>query len=125
MFNMRITAGIIGVVLVAFLFVGVLVYFMGDLLTSDRYVGQGVVTDKKYEPSYTTFDTQRIGDQTYTTPVYHDEEFYVAVSVDGVEAGRVSVPSVEYTQYHVGDTVKVKYLVGGWSDALYITAIYK
>lgn len=105
---MKIYAVTIGIaLLIAATVIGIT--FLAIESYKNSSVASGVIVDRHYRGSYTTFITHHSGKSTYTTPVYHAPSWTITiqgVNKDGETRCRtLNVDETSYNRHEMGQEV--------------------
>jgi hypothetical protein len=121
--------GILGVLMwfIFLLFTGLLLWGMLWLIDSSYLPikqKEGVVTNKSYSPAYTTTNMIMVGKVMIPTTQYHDEEYDIEITIDGL-TDNVSLYQDYWNTVKVGDKWCCKYTNGRILNSLYIKSFCK
>ena len=106
---------------ISLLIFGFIFYCLDNCLGTSR-IDYGIVTNKHYEPAYTTTTITIVNKVSTPLTTYYPESYTVNIKLDS-GSDSVSVSESLYHSMNIGDTVKVYCTIGRFSRTIYIKDI--
>ena len=96
-------------ILVAFIVLIFVALIVGTVTNENNRINEGTITEKSYEPAFTTTEYIKSGDITIPNNRYYPESYYFTISGD--KDGKIveyyfAVTKEEYDNYKIGDYYK-------------------